>query len=65
VRPARALPYELHVRARVDAEEGTVNIYSGIPAKSQRSIKSILRMERAARGPTLSRRRPSSPIVGI
>ena len=27
VRPARALPYELHVRARVDAEEGTVNIY--------------------------------------
>ena len=27
VRPARALPYELHVRAKVDLEEGALNIY--------------------------------------
>jgi phospholipase C len=27
VRPARALPYELHVRAKMDLEEGVVNIY--------------------------------------
>ena len=27
LRPARALPYELHVRARMDLEEGAVHIY--------------------------------------
>jgi phospholipase C len=27
VRPARALPYELHVRARTDLTDGALNIY--------------------------------------
>jgi phospholipase C len=33
VRPARALPYELHVRARTDLTHGAVNIYFGNSGK--------------------------------
>ena len=33
VRPARALPYELHVRARTDLTDGAVNIYFGNTGK--------------------------------
>jgi phospholipase C len=33
VRPARALPYELHVRARTDLADGAVNIYFGNSGK--------------------------------
>jgi phospholipase C len=33
VRPARALPYELHVRARTDRKDGAVNIYFGNTGK--------------------------------